>query len=116
MNEKEFAKIIEKSLTNACYRNGYIEDLHSDRTKNISDTDMKKLNKDIYNRVYTVCLAFIERTYNIEKGNKILNQILGFNSLFGKDWDEPEIVRDMFIPENFKIMQEIEKELENEFI
>lgn len=50
-------KDIAKALTIECYRNSYIEDLHSN-IKELNDEEMKKLNKDICNRVYSILLLF----------------------------------------------------------
>ena len=37
--------VLAKSLAVAIFRNGEIEDIHSDSNKNITDEDMKILNK-----------------------------------------------------------------------
>lgn len=113
MTEKEFIQFFARTLAHACYRNGYIEDLHSDRTKNLYDSDMKELNKDIYNRIYTVCLALFATNEDKMVGEAIFDSIFRFNSLFGGDWDEPKICEDMVYPESaLSLLKKIEKNLD----
>jgi hypothetical protein len=42
---------IAKAITHFSFRNGPIEDMHADRNKNITDEDMKVLNKYMVNRL-----------------------------------------------------------------
>lgn len=113
MTQKEYVKRLAKALTHACYRNGYIENLHSNPSKNLYDSDMKLLNKDIYNRVYTVCLVLLATEDDDNISQKVFDEILGFNSLFGGDWDEPEISKELVLPETLELIKTMERNLEN---
>ena len=111
MTQKEYAQRLAKALTHACYRNGYIEDIHSNPSKNLYDSDMKLLNKDIYNRVYTICLVLLATKEDNKKSQKVFDEILGFNSLFGNDWDDPEIAQELVMPETLDLIKQIENNL-----
>jgi len=44
-----------KAIAAICFRNSYLEDIHSKNTS-ITDDEMKKLMKDVVNRIYTLLL------------------------------------------------------------
>ena len=114
MTRYEFIKITARSLAHLCYRNGYIEHLHGDKTKNLYDSDMKVLNKDIYNRIYTILLLFmgpIEYTENEEIANNMIQHLIynDWQINYGSNWDEPEISKDLiFDGDEYKFIKELE--------
>lgn len=113
MNEKDRADKIAKALTHIVYRNGYIEDLHSNPTKNLYDSDMKLLNKDIHNKIYTLCLLFLSGT---EEGISILYKILWGNEFFspfhfGLNWDTAEIDYSILDEEDWSTVKKIENKM-----
>ena len=55
--DEEIIKELAKALTHACFRNGIVEDLHS-KWACLTDENMTKLNKDIYNRIFSVLYYF----------------------------------------------------------
>lgn len=72
---------ISIALTHYLFRNGPVEDMHSDGK--LSQEDMKTLNKFMVNRI-----AGLLKT--LDKGEWLkLELLLNFYSLFGKDWDKP---------------------------
>lgn len=71
---------ISIALTHYLFRNGPVEDMHSDGK--LSQEDMKKLNKFMVNRISGLLKT-------IDKGEWLkLELLLNFYSLFGKDWDK----------------------------
>ena len=71
---------ISISLTHYLFRNGPVEDMHSDGK--LSQDDMKTLNKFMVNRI-----AGILET--MQKGEWLkLELLLNFCSLYGSDWDK----------------------------
>ncbi len=80
LNEKNI-DTISIALTHYLFRNGPVEDMHSDGK--LSQNDMKKLNKFMVNRI-----AGLLQTIN--KGEWLkLELLLNIYSLYGKDWDKP---------------------------
>lgn len=82
LTDKHITKM-SKAIVHFAFRNGPIEDMHSDSQKNITDDDMKKLNKYMVNRIaYILTLIkedrWIEFNYLVET----------FDLMFGHDWDE----------------------------
>lgn len=75
-------ELIARGLTHLIWRNGAVETLHSNLAT-LDDETMKVLNKDVYNRIYSLL------TMEPEKAHK-LAVLYGF--WFGQDWDEPEVV------------------------
>lgn len=72
---------ISIALTHYLFRNGPVEDMHSDGK--LSQEDMKTLNKFMVNRI-----SGLLNTLNSGEWLK-LELLLNFYSLFGKDWDKP---------------------------
>ncbi|MFB6468851.1 hypothetical protein ACE38V_19015 [Cytobacillus sp. Hz8] len=73
---------IAKAITHFIFRNGPIEDMHADVNKNITDKDMKILNKYMVNRLaYIIILIKENRWFEL---NFLVNQ---FDFLFGQNWD-----------------------------
>ncbi len=73
--------IISIALTHYLFRNGPIEDMHSDGK--LSQENMKTLNKFMVNRI-----AGLLKTMDNGEWLK-LELLLNFYSLFGRDWDKP---------------------------
>lgn len=76
--------VLAKSLAVAIFRNGEIEDIHSNSNKNVTDEDMKILNKGVCNRIYEL-LQMIE-----DADVKNLDINLGFSLHCANEWDSPE--------------------------
>lgn len=73
---------IAKALTYYVFRNGPIEDMHSEG--NLSESDMKTLNKYMVNRIAGILSA-------IEEGEWLKLELLySFYRLYGTDWDAAE--------------------------
>ena len=89
LNQSSKDRILDKNnfdtisiaLTHYLFRNGPIEDMHSDGK--LSQEDMKILNKFMVNRI-----SGLLETLNNGEWLK-LELLLNFYSLFGKDWDKP---------------------------
>ena len=72
---------ISIALTHYLFRNGPVEDMHSDGK--LSQEDMKTLNKFMVNRI-----SGLLKTLDKEEWLK-LELLLNFYSLFGRNWDKP---------------------------
>lgn len=72
---------ISIALTHYLFRNGPVEDMHSDGK--LSQEDMKTLNKFMVNRI-----AGLLTTINKGEWTK-LELLLNFYRLFGSNWDKP---------------------------
>lgn len=71
------------AIAHFVFRNGPIEDMHSNPEKNITDKDMKILNKYMVSRLRAVLDMLYLNDYD---------EILSFASnaeIFGADWDMP---------------------------
>jgi len=79
---------ISHALTHYCFRNGPIEDMHAHPNNQLSDIDMKVLNKFCNDKIFTFLTMM--------KTNKIaeLNEIIEFGLQCGLDWDKPEYRED----------------------
>ena len=78
-------QVLSKALTLLIFRNGIIEDLHVDGAC-LDDETMKKLNKDINNRFYTMLDIWFNGT---EKEAICLKRTLNFLAKFyGQSWDK----------------------------
>jgi hypothetical protein len=118
MNESDnlIASYLAKAITVLCVRNTFLEDLHSGTTpasktgdysdvkvvtpygeipwqqlSRISDDEMKRLMKEIVNRVYTFLCRQDESAFTrafMELGNR-----------YAVRWDEPDRVRDFVLRE-----------------
>lgn len=108
---RDFADRYAKALTHIVYRNGYIETLHSNPEKNIYDTDMKVLNKDIHNKFYTLMLMLL--TDN-DIGNELYTQTVFGDGIFsaftyGAEWDKASIdysIVPLEYRENIKLIED----------
>ncbi len=80
---KENISMISKAITHFAFRNGPIEDIHADPNKGLTDSDMKKLNKFMVNRLAHIFTLMIDERW-IE-----LDMLIGQIDLFyGKNWDK----------------------------
>ncbi|QWU15334.1 hypothetical protein SAMN04487895_11973 [Paenibacillus sophorae] len=90
LNQKAFERImttenidvISKALTNFAFRSGPVEDIHSNNQ--LTQKDMKTLNKFIVNRLSYVIKLIIE-SRGIE-----LEYLIRSNALFNTGWDAAE--------------------------
>lgn len=74
---------ISKALTHFAFRNGPIEDMHADETKNITDEDMETLNKYMVNRVAYIFNLILE-----DRWIEFNFLVESTNLLYGRHWDE----------------------------
>jgi hypothetical protein len=113
--EKALVSRLAKAITALCVRNTFLEDLHSGTTPSsktedysdvkvvtpygeipwhklsrISDDEMKRLIKEIVNKVYT----FLNR----QADPAFLEAFLRMGEMYTRQWDEPELVDDFVIP------------------
>ena len=80
--KKENINTIAIALTHYIFRNGPVEDMHSEGK--LSQRDMKTLNKFMVNRI-----AGLLETMNKEEWLK-LELLLNVYSMYGLSWDKPE--------------------------
>lgn len=87
-------KQLSKALAVTVYRNSKIEDVH---VKSITDEEMREINIDVCDRIYTMLKLFISTEEDDFKRAFIS---LSFGELLTKEWSEPKIVEElMFLPE-----------------
>lgn len=77
--------MISKAITHFAFRNGPIEDMHAHPNNQLSEADMKILNKFMVNRLAYIFTLIIEERW-IEFDILVRN-IYG---IYGHDWDEAE--------------------------
>lgn len=88
MDEKEL-QALSRALTHLVFRNGIVENLHANSAC-LDDETMKKLNKDVNNRVYTLLTIWINGT---DKEAEYLECTLNFLAKFyGQNWDKAKLV------------------------
>lgn len=75
---------ISHALTHYCFRNGPVEDMHASPNDQLSQDDMKTLNKFCNDKIFTFLTMM--------KENKVaeLTDIIEFGLQCGSDWDKPE--------------------------
>jgi len=75
---------ISHALTHYCFRNGPVEDMHAGPNDQLSDADMKILNKFCNDKIFTFLTMM--------KNNKVaeLSSIIEFGLQCGNNWDKPE--------------------------
>ncbi|MCD7994784.1 MAG: hypothetical protein LUK37_24595 [Clostridia bacterium] len=79
---RENIDAISKAVTHYAFRNGPVEDMHANGQ--LSQQDMKTLNKYMVNRVAGLLTAAVD-------GNWLqLEQLFSYYRLFGGDWDAAE--------------------------
>jgi len=76
--------MIAKALTHFVFRHGPVEELHADPNSQLSDEDMKMLNKFMVNRLnYVFELIMQDRWYEF-------SYLISSHGHYGQDWDKPE--------------------------
>jgi hypothetical protein len=113
--DKTIAAALAKAIAALCVRNSFLEDLHSGTTPSsktgdysdvnvvtpygeipwrnlsrISDAEMKKLMKEIVNKIYT----FLCR----QDDKEFLEAFLLLGGRYAARWDETELVNDFVVP------------------
>lgn len=71
-----------RALAHMIFRNGVIEDIHAEGK--LSQDDMKRLNKDVQNRIAGLLEAYKSKEY------KQLLMLYTSSKLYGTDWDKCE--------------------------
>jgi hypothetical protein len=84
-SSKDNISKIAKALTHFAFRNGPIEDMHSNQEKNITEEDMEILNKYMVNR-----LAYVIKLIKDEKWLDLNFLVESIDNLFGHGWDDAE--------------------------
>lgn len=82
---KENINMISKAVTHFAFRNGPIENMHAHPNNQLSETDMKTLNKFMVNRLAYIFTLIIEERW-IEFDLLIRNT----DMMYGNGWDEAE--------------------------
>jgi hypothetical protein len=78
------ADTIAKAITHFAFRNGPIEDMHANREKQITDEDMKILNKFMHNRLtYVFELILKDRWAEFAF-------LIDAHKFYGSQWDKAE--------------------------
>lgn len=111
--DMDYVERLSKSITHVVYRNGIIENIHSNPNKNLYDSDMKLLNKEIHNRIYTLLLTLFsddKMAMKIQKDIIFGNYpICAWN--FGGNWDKAEIDYSIISQKYHKYIKRIESKL-----
>lgn len=79
---------LSKGLAGAVFRNGVVEDLHSESAI-LDDETMCMLNHDVCNRIYGILKLAISSD---ERSHKILENVLNFHTQICNHWDNPEMI------------------------
>jgi hypothetical protein len=112
--DKKSAEHLAKALALACVRNGFIEELHCGKgtysqagdycdvkvvtpdreipwreLSRISDAEMKRLMKEIVNKLYTVLLNLEDEDF--------MTALLGRGARYTQKWDKPEELADFVL-------------------
>lgn len=83
--KRENISMISKAITHFAFRNGPVEDMHAHPNNQLSESDMKILNKFMVNRLaYVFTLIYEERWIEFD----FLVRNIDF--MYGHDWDEAE--------------------------
>ncbi|MDL2220327.1 hypothetical protein LJC55_01525, partial [Eubacteriales bacterium OttesenSCG-928-N14] len=72
---------LSRSLTYLVFRSGVVEDIHSEGK--LSQDDMKRLNKDVHNRIAGLLTA-----WNDGHQEQLAALIFFAAKMYGTDWDE----------------------------
>jgi len=82
---KDNLNMISKAITHFAFRNGPVEDMHADPNSQLSEADMKTLNKFMVNRLAYVFTLIIE-----ERWLEFDFLIRSTDQFYGHGWDEAE--------------------------
>lgn len=93
--DKDNMDILAKAITHYIFRNGPIEDMHSENK--FSQKDMKTLNKYMVDHIATLLTCIYNQDW------LKLEMLLAFYSAYGQDWDvaEPDFQELDFIYNDF---------------
>jgi len=80
--KEENIDMLSKAITHYIFRNGPVEDMHTDGK--LSQKDMYTLNKYMVNKLATLFMLAFENDWIL------FEQILSFHKLCGSSWDESE--------------------------
>lgn len=75
---------LSKAITCFAFRNGPIEDMHTDRSKNITEEDMRILNKYMVDHIEIILELFAENNFT----DIYLFSL--FSGLYCSNWDDPD--------------------------
>lgn len=81
----ENLNMISKAITHFAFRNGPVETMHAHPNNQLSEEDMKKLNKFMVNRLAYVFTLIIE-----ERWLEFDHLVRHIDWMFGHGWDEAE--------------------------
>ena len=82
---------MSRGLAHVLFRNGIVEDLHS-KNASLDQETMKALNKDVYNRCYTIMRALVVGMSGHKEVLSALCKILSAEGMYGcGTWDPAEI-------------------------
>lgn len=82
--DESMLQALSKALTHLVFRNGAVETLHASGAC-LDDDTMKKLNRDVNNRIYTVLTVWMNGTNeDIARLERSLNFLAKF---YGHNWD-----------------------------
>ncbi|MDD6188531.1 MAG: hypothetical protein PUB32_03005 [Clostridiales bacterium] len=80
---------LSRAMTHLIFRNGVVESLHADGACLDNET-MKKLNRDINNRLYTLLFVWFNGTdVEVDRLARTLSLLARF---YGKEWDKAKRV------------------------
>lgn len=118
MNQnKNFSDVVDslaKAVVHLIYRNGSIENIHADITKNVDDADMKMLNKEIHNRLYTLMLLQLRSADNPEYEKAWQDTMYGSWAWnYGSDWDHAKLDLEIVPKKYHKLLKQLEKDAKN---
>lgn len=98
-------KMIALAMTLNCVRNTVIEKYHC--AGKISDAEMKALNKEVVNRIFTFLDTWLNRTE--QERSLFLGEMVAGADPFVRTWDEPELDKNLWA--GAKTMEEREKQI-----
>ncbi|WP_025025593.1 hypothetical protein [Caldalkalibacillus mannanilyticus] len=83
--QEENITMISKAITHFAFRNGPVEEMHADPNSQLSDADMKTLNKFMVNR-----MAYIFKLIVEERWIEFDYLIRSTDMMYGHNWDDAE--------------------------
>ncbi len=85
--DEQALQALSRALTHLVFRNGIVENLHANGAC-LDDETMKKLNKDINNRIYTVLDIWFNGTE--EETERLVFTLNFLARYYGKNWNQAE--------------------------
>lgn len=80
-SETKYIDELAKAITVFAFRGGPIEDMHADKSKHITDVDIKILNKYMVDRIAAVMTLFFD-----DKADQV-NKIIEETKTYWRNWD-----------------------------